>query len=216
MITAQQIRAARAFLDWSTADLANQAGLTINGINKIEREHVVPHKETLGTIQQTFENAGIEFLPLSGIKKKDLYVVIWEDNKAYERLLDDIYYEVRDTGGDVITYGLTEARSRPKNSEEKLKNHIKRMIDAGITERVLVKDGDVNFFGPLEQYHWINESYFSSDPICVYGNKVALVVWEPQKVVIINDARMATSVRLLLSFIWDRTEPVTLDQKRCL
>ena len=214
MITAKQIRAARAFLDWSTSDLSAQTGLTVNGINKIERGHVLPHKETLETLQLTFENAGIEFLPLSGIKKKDRYVVIWEDNKAYERLLDDIFFEVRDTGGDVITYGLTEKRSRTPNSEEKLRNHIQRMNEAGIKERVLVKNGDTNFFGPLETYHWIDDAYFSSDPICVYGNKVALVVWEPQKIIIIDDARIATSVRLLLNYIWDRTEPVTLNRKK--
>ncbi len=54
MINAEQIRAARALLDWSTADLARQANLTVNGINKIERGHVQAHRETLETLHKNF------------------------------------------------------------------------------------------------------------------------------------------------------------------
>ena len=79
MINAEQIRAARALLDWSTADLAQHAGLTVNGINKIERGHVQAHRETLEKLTAIFEDAGIEFLPNSGLRKKDK-LVNWAQN----------------------------------------------------------------------------------------------------------------------------------------
>jgi len=213
MITPEQIRAARAFLDWSTADLAGQAGITVNGINKIERGHVSPHKETLLKLQCAFELSGIEFIPLSGIKKRENFVVIWEDTMAYQRMLDDIYYELRDTGGEVLTYGLMEPSSTTIISVDTLKEHMARLAQHNIKERVLVKDGDTNFYGPLETYHWIDDAYFSPDPICVYGTKIALVIWNPQKVIVIDDDRIAESVRLLFNFVWDHTQPVTLIPK---
>jgi len=207
MINAEQIRSARALLDWSTADLAKLSGLTANGINKIEREHVHPQSETLNALQKTFEDAGLEFLPSSGVKKREQIVVIWEDNEAGNRLLDDVYYTLRDTGGEVLISGVSEGRSAEIVGRERMAAHSARLRKCGATERLLIKEGDIDLIGPKETYHWIPEKYFSADSFRIYGSKVALIVWEkPQKVIIIDDARMAESVRKLFNFVWDHTE----------
>lgn len=211
MINAEQIRAARALLDWSTADLAKLTGLTVNGINKIEREHVDPQNETLNIIQKTFEEAGLEFFPISGVKKKDQIVSIWEGENACTRLLDDVYYELRDTGGEVLISGLDEATCIRSIGQKKLEEHINRLAECNIFERLLIKEGDTHLVGPIETYHWMPKKYFSSDSFYIYGPKIALVIWDkPQKVVIINDARMAESIRKLFDFVWDHTKPPTL------
>jgi len=207
MINAEQIRSARALLDWSTADLAKISGLTLNGLNRIERSHGHPQKETLALIQKTFEEAGLEFLPSSGVKKKEQIIVIWEDDDAGQRLLDDVYYTLRDVGGEVLISGVDEGRSAAVVSRERMAAHIARLRECGVKERLLIKEGDTDFIGPLETYHWIPEKYFSSDSFRVYGSKLALIVWgKPQKVIIIDDARMAESVRKLFDFVWDHTK----------
>ena len=208
MINAEQIRSARALLDWSTADLAKLTGLTVNGINKIERGHVHPQEETLKAIQEAFEDAGMEFLPFCGVKKKEQIVIVWEDNEAGKRLLDDVYHTLRDTGGEVLIAGVNEALTSTVIDRETLSAHIGRLNRCGVQEKLLIQEGDTNFVGPEESYHWVPRKYFPPNSFRIYGSKFALTDWhKPQKVIIIDDARMAESMRKLFYFVWDHTKP---------
>lgn len=207
-ISADQIRAARAFLDWSTADLAEQTGITANTINKIERKQVTPHKETITAIQAAFEGAGIEFLPSDGLKRKDSFVIVWDDANACNKLFSDIYEQMRDKGGLVLVSGITETNCASCVGEDQLRRHIQRLESCNVLERVIVKHGDTRFIGPLETYHWMEEKYFSPDTICIYNTRIALVTWTPQRVIIFDDIRMANSLRCLFSFLWDFTSPI--------
>lgn len=65
-ITALQIRMAKAALQWSNADVAESSGLHRNTINRAENGDARP--ATLALLQQTFENAGVEFLPDGGVR----------------------------------------------------------------------------------------------------------------------------------------------------
>ena len=64
MITSDQIRAARALLDWSRADLSENSGIGLSALMRIESYKGVPggHVKTLETVQKAFESAGIEFI----------------------------------------------------------------------------------------------------------------------------------------------------------
>jgi transcriptional regulator with XRE-family HTH domain len=207
MINAEQIRAARAFLDWSTADLAKQTGLTANGINKIERGRVAPQEETLRRIEKAFDNAGLAFLPFSGIKRKEQIIEVWTGEEAGARLFEDIYATMRDEGGEVLVSGVDESRSTGHVGHAYVKKHIEKLLACGVHEKLLAREGDMTFVGPLASYHWIPARYHAKDSLAVYGPKIALVTWErPEKVVIVNDPRMAESVRRLFAFAWDHTK----------
>lgn len=63
-----QIRAARALLHWSAADLAREAMI---GINTIRRAEIVDYETSLTTaneaaIRRTLESAGVEFIEANG------------------------------------------------------------------------------------------------------------------------------------------------------
>jgi predicted transcriptional regulator len=62
MLTAAQIRAARAFLDWKQSDLAKASGVAEVTIKKIERGGIDPRSSTLEALQRAFEKAGVVFL----------------------------------------------------------------------------------------------------------------------------------------------------------
>ncbi|WP_367278251.1 multiprotein-bridging factor 1 family protein [uncultured Alsobacter sp.] len=61
-ISAQQIRAARAWLGWSQSDLAEHARVGRKTIAVMESELSVPYDRTLRDIRAAFEEAGIVFL----------------------------------------------------------------------------------------------------------------------------------------------------------
>lgn len=64
MITSAQIRAARAMLEWTRADLAKHSGVGFSSMMRIESADGVPgaHAKTLEAIEKAFQQAGIEFI----------------------------------------------------------------------------------------------------------------------------------------------------------
>lgn len=64
MITSCQIRAARAFLNWSAQQLADQTGLGVATIRRMELSNGVPssNAQNLALVKSCFEVKGIEFL----------------------------------------------------------------------------------------------------------------------------------------------------------
>jgi predicted transcriptional regulator len=73
MITPKQIRAARSLLGWTQKNLASKCGLSIVGINRLEREVSDPRSSTLRVIESTFEKEGIVFIndeDFEGVKQK--------------------------------------------------------------------------------------------------------------------------------------------------
>lgn len=63
MISVCQIKAARALLNWSAAELAAQSGVGVATIRRYEMQDGIPDANTkvLSAIRATFEAAGIEF-----------------------------------------------------------------------------------------------------------------------------------------------------------
>lgn len=62
MITARQIRAARALLGWSQQQLADKAIVSLNALARLETGNVDSRVSTLSAIQKALTKAGIEFL----------------------------------------------------------------------------------------------------------------------------------------------------------
>jgi predicted transcriptional regulator len=64
MISSNQIRAARALLGISAAELASKAGVTWKTVQRFEAAYGVPptRSGTLGRVQRALEAAGIEFI----------------------------------------------------------------------------------------------------------------------------------------------------------
>lgn len=60
-ISPAQVRAARAWLQWSQDALAEKAGVSKDTLNRFERGKSVPYAETLAVIRSTLEAAGIRF-----------------------------------------------------------------------------------------------------------------------------------------------------------
>lgn len=62
MISASQIRAARALVGWTQGQLAEAAGLSLAVVNNVERNVTDPRRSTLEAIQRALENGGVEFI----------------------------------------------------------------------------------------------------------------------------------------------------------
>lgn len=65
-ITARQIRAARAVLNWSQSELADRSGIARRTLTSIENGQVKPFIGSFRSIRAAFEEAGIRFVTANG------------------------------------------------------------------------------------------------------------------------------------------------------
>ena len=61
-ISPAQLRAARSWLNWSQAELAQAASVAKTVVNRYEQGYSVPHAESLRKVQGALEAAGIRFV----------------------------------------------------------------------------------------------------------------------------------------------------------
>ena len=90
MISVEQIKAARALLDWTQDDLAHASKLSKPSINNIERRIAQPKVSTLTAIQKSLEKAGVEFTNGPGVQLNTmpLKTYIWEGEGSLMRLCE--------------------------------------------------------------------------------------------------------------------------------
>ncbi len=90
MIEAAQVRAARALIGWSQAELANASGLSLSIVERFESgaSENIP-SETADKIRAALESAGIAFIPANGggagvrlRKGRESKYLGWEDLNA--------------------------------------------------------------------------------------------------------------------------------------
>lgn len=83
MVTARQIRAARALLNWSQQQLADKAIVSVNALARLERSAVDPRLSTLTAVEAALIRAGIEFIA-AGEKGEGVRLAL-PDNAAGRR-----------------------------------------------------------------------------------------------------------------------------------
>ncbi len=216
MINSAQVKAARALLNWKQEQLELVSGVGRKTIYDCERGSSSTKDTTLKKLQKTFENHGIEFLPRSGVALRDQMVSSYEGIEGEQFLLDDIYKTLKETGGEVLVYGVHgESPLDYKEFREMVVKHVERLYAAGLTQRVLKREGDTNFIAPEESYRWMPITETVPVPLYIYDNKVAFSqLTEPKTTTIIENIMIAESWRHLFNFAWDNAKPVSAKKKK--
>jgi len=206
MIDYRQIRAARALLNWSQADLARAADMATSSIKNIESENSSARKETLTHIQQAFDLNGIEFLPGAGVRFKNELVAVHDGKHATIELLDSIYAHAQESPErEVCIIGLDEAFTIETDGPALLANHSERLAKAGIRQRILICEGDTRIHNAPEWYRCLPRQYFTRiAPIYIYGDRIAVHCGSLRRRTIIIEARpLAQHMRMLFALLWE-------------
>ena len=212
MISIEQIKAARALLEWTQEDLAKAAGLSKPSINNIERRIAHPKVDTLLSIQKAFEEGGVEFTDGPGVKLNNtpLKTYVWEGEDSLMRLTHDIFETLQGTGEPLRVAGVEEKKFRGMGGDRIVKA-IEKRLKHGIKNKILSLEGDTNFIEPAEHYRWLPKEFFPRTPYYVYGNKYAIFLWgPPKKVVVIENAEITQSYREQFEALWNVATPAKL------
>jgi transcriptional regulator with XRE-family HTH domain len=200
----QQIKAARALLDWNQGDLAKAAGLSLPSIAKVESGMTQPRSDTLQAIQSAFEQNGIEFLDSPGVqmRQESFKVDVMHGREGVLRLFGDIEITMAN-GGELLISSVAE-RYWITEYGDKFWSTLRRRRGLGVIPRLLIKEGDCDVIIGPEVYRSIPASIFSSStPHYIYRNKMALVQIHPTvRVVLIESSAVAEAFRNLFEHNW--------------
>jgi len=219
MIDYRQIRAARALLSWSQADLARAANMATSSIKNIESESSSARKDTIAQIFGAFDLNGVEFMPGTGVRLKNDIVAVHDGKRATAALLDSIYTHAQTAPErEVCIIGLDETFSIDTDGAQLLTRHIERLNAVGVRERLLICEGDMRFVNTPDCYRWLPRAYFTRiAPIYVYGDRIAIYSGSLRRRTIIIEARpLAQHMRMIFALLWDcvSTAPVQQHELR--
>ena len=175
MPTLDQIRAARALLNWSQSDLAERAGLSQTGIARIESGVNQPNVQTMENIR----------------------TIVGED--CYIELLLDVSRTLRDHPEKELLIWFANDRMSPPPV-----NDLYRQIRAsGIKMRQIIEEGNHYRLGGNNEYREFPSRYFINVVKLSYGNKYAILNGKETRVTIQKDEIAAASQKALFNFLWD-------------
>ncbi len=206
MIDHRQIRAARALLNWSQADLARAAQMATSSIKNVESDHGAARKETIAQIREAFDLNGVEFTPSSGLRLKHDIVAVHDGKRATAALLDSIYAHAQTSAErEVCIIGLDEAFSIDTDGAQLLAAHVDRLARVGVRERILICEGDTRFLNAPDCYRWLPRAYFTRNaPIYVYGDRIAIHSGSLRRRTVIIEAKpLAQHMRMIFAMLWD-------------
>lgn len=208
VITGKQIAAARSLANWTAAELAERAGLSRDGVMKIEADAVQPREGTLADIRAAFGDAGIEFID-RGVRWKDDTVKVLEGEDAYLDMLEDIYKTLHKSGGEVLWLCSNDQLSIKGEYEAEL-----RIREAGIRFRSLIEEAKTETVWPRSEYRQIPSRYFHHNLQVIYANKVARVLEGGKRILLVDNRELAAAARNLFDLIWSLMKMPPKPEKR--
>ena len=127
MITAAQIRAARAHLDMSQDDVAAGTGITKYTLSNIERGATEASSKSLEALQGFFERKGLTFTTDNGVKMMTSDVRSYEGTTGFCEFMWDVYETMKSTGGIYCVSNVDERNWIKWMGVEQLDDFVKKM-----------------------------------------------------------------------------------------
>ncbi|MDE2029920.1 MAG: helix-turn-helix transcriptional regulator [Alphaproteobacteria bacterium] len=224
MITAAQLRAARGLMDWTRSDLAKAANVSPETIKNIEHGTFRPQETTAEAIVKAFALHGVEFTSDEGVKRCHDTVAKYEGIEGFKRFMDDVYTVAERTsaaGDDAKPFcmsNLDDSFFVKYLGDFFTVHHIRRMnaLRHSFKMRILIKEKPHSFSpeeteqGSYREYRLQPDHAMGNVPFYVYGDKLAILVFEEQKeprIVVIASALVAKAYREQFDILWEAATP---------
>lgn len=192
-----QVRAARGLLGWSQTELAERAGTSLSAVADCENERGRTSRETYDRFLAAFERECV-FVTDNGVEKRSgsTYEIAGED--WWLKTLDDVYYTLMDEGGEMLMIF-----SDDRESSKEVNGRIKKIRNAGIRMRQLVREDNTYMIGPANEYKWVPKEYFLNYITLIYGDKVAICAEDNTKALVCRDVNLARAWKNLFEMLWN-------------
>ena len=192
-----QIRAARGLLGWSQTELAQRAGTSLSAVADCEKERGRTSRETYDRFLSAFERESV-FITATGVEKRNTGSYEIAGPEWWLEALDDVYYTLMDEGGELLLM-FSDDRESSKITNDR----IRKIRNAGIKMRQLVREDNKYMMGPANEYKWIPKEYFLNYVTLIYGDKVAVCAEDNSKAIVSRDLNLANTWRNIFDMLWN-------------
>lgn len=211
-ITTAQIRGARGILNWSQSELAERTGISATSIGSIENGISTARANTLITIRKAFEDAGIEFIGMDGVRIKTNDIRIFRGKDGFVEFFDHVYESIKGTVNSEIFVSNVNESKFIKLAADSAEGHMQRMQAVkGMHFKALLKEGDQDFAASeYVEYRWMKKEFFTSVPFYVFGKQLAVILLEDDpKILLLQYPSVADAFRLQFLAMWENALPAT-------
>lgn len=207
-LSASQIRAARALLNWSQGDLAKATGLARPTIVSIETENQLPGAKTIEKLLNAFDKANIVFTNNDGVRKKKKYTKVYCGvDEAYE-FFDFVLGYIKKKKSSLYVSNVDPdnyTRCLPGFYESHYVQTLSKM-GGEFDARILAREGDNR--KPVRayaQYRWVPKDQFNASvPFYVFDKYLAIIMFlDEVTIFLIKDEKCADSYREKFLEQWD-------------
>lgn len=204
MSVIQQIKAARALLEWSQTDLGEYSGLSQTAITNLESGRYRPTLKTLDAIKAALEKGGVEFID-DGVRFTSPTIKIIKE-PDFEAKMQDFVYEccVNQSIKEIVFFGLNPTLM-PEDHYKRTLHHIDRMAKLGVVTRAIVSDQRKSdeLPGPVGSYRAIPDTYMcDASPYFVFGAYVCSILYDARQTLIVRNENLALAHRKTFDFLW--------------
>ena len=205
MLSPNQIRAARSFLDWTRDDLAAACDLSAETIRRIESGSTTPNENTAKTIKRAFEAKGLEFIEQEGVRRarSDYYTLSGRDGMI--RFFDNVYSVMQHDEREVVIYGFDEDKMEALMGDFIPVQRDRMIKIPHLKMKCIIEENDFNLGAAYAEYRWLPKDKFAAVPFYVYGDKIALIDFDASNgplVLMINNRTFADAYRHQFDGMW--------------
>lgn len=216
-IQPEQIRAARAMLDWSQQDLADAAGVSKDTVKNYELANNKPNTQTLTRIIGALQVAGIEFLS-DGLRISRQSIKSLEGIEGLKNFMDDVHKVARDIGGSICLFSTNPQNWLDRLGEDWCTFHYKRMLDVkdNFHMRAITNEGNADLIGKgFIDYRWFRDSMPDDKTFYCYGDKLALLDFseEVMKIWMMEHKGFAQGFKAMFEISWEHAATSPLNTK---
>lgn len=203
MMTTPQLKAARALLDWTQADLAKAAGIHLNVINNLERGMSDPRRQTVERLQKVLTGQGIIFIGSSGVelKREAVGITKHQGNDCFAQLVDDILNVVRAANDEVLSI-VADMRDFAAHEPAAGKRYASEKAARGFNERLITRAMPGFYPRNAGAYRVVDPQMLGGVDTVIYGDRVAHLFWSESEIVILKNADLASAQRKIFEEIW--------------
>ncbi len=99
IISPEQIKAARAWMDWTREELAAECGMSPATIRNLEKGKIAPR--SIENVRLVFENRGFHFHAKSGLSRRSNESRTYEGADSRDQLYEDVLATIKAKGGEI-------------------------------------------------------------------------------------------------------------------
>jgi hypothetical protein len=161
--------------------------------------------KTANKIHQAFRSAKVEFLINDGIRSKFDIIKTLDGREGFIYLLNDMYDSVKNVGGCVKISGIEKKSLTKVVDDEYFEMHENRMEKVkNLSFKILTSDKAKDIEPKsYKEYRQIPSEYFFPLPTYIYDRKVAFVILDPLRVLLIENFHLFLVNSNQFDMIWD-------------